>query len=99
MAGGHSDYHRGSMPIQGQKETFDGFMNWTVYGGAFLVVLLLFPILAICSSFGWLPSLIATLLVGILIGLGLKLKGVWYASIVILAIITGLLCALFSAFI
>lgn len=97
MAGGHSDYNRGDMPIEGQKATFGGFMNWTVYGGAFLVVILLFPILVFAANFAWLPSLITTVVVGIVMGLALKLKGSWYASIIMLGIITAVIWAILSA--
>jgi len=99
MAAGHSDYTRGDMEIEAQRDTFTGFMAWTAYGGAFLVVLLLFPILVFGANIAWLPSLIVSIVVGIVIGLALKLNGAWYATIIGLGIITGLLCALFSLFV
>ena len=69
----NSDYTRGEMPVDAQQGTFAGFMNWTIYGGAFLVVVLLFPTLVFGTSMTWGTSLIATVIVAIVIGLALKL--------------------------
>ncbi len=97
MAAEHSDYSHGTMPVQAQRGTFSGFMAVTIYGGAFLVVTLLFPTLVFGVNLGWFPALAATLVVGIVIGLALKLKGAWYATLIGLAIVSAILCALFSA--
>lgn len=96
MAAGHSDYNRGDMPIEAQSKTFSGFMVGTIYGGAFIAVVLLFPILFFGANFSWMTSLVSTLVVGILIGLALKLKGIWYATLVIMAVITAIFCLIFA---
>lgn len=98
MAAEHSDYEHGTMPVDAQAGTFKGFMVFTMYGGAFVVIVLLFPTLFYGANMAWAPALLTSLIVGIVIGLGLKFKGAWYASIIGLAIVTGLLCAFFSAF-
>ena len=98
MAAGNSDFNRGEMPIEAQSKTFDGFMVGTVYGGAAIGVILLFPILMFAAGFSWLPSLVATVVVGILIGIGLKLKGAWYATLILAAIVTAIFCFIFSIF-
>ena len=98
MAGTHSDYTRGEMEITAQKGTFDGFMVGTIYGGAALIVILLFPILMFAVGLGWLPSLIASVVVGILVGIGLKLNGAWYATLIGLGVLTGIVCFIFSLF-
>ena len=95
MAAGHSDYTRGEMPVDAHRGTFTGFMAGTKYGGAFLVVVLLFPTLLFSTSIAWLPSLIATVIVGIVIGAALKLKGAWYATVIAMAIVTALFCIIF----
>ncbi len=97
MAGSHSDYKHGDMEITAQKGTFDGFMFGTIYGGAAIIVGLLFPILVFGAGLSWMPALIASIVVGVLIGLALKLKGAWYATLIGLGIITAILCAIFSA--
>ena len=98
MAGGQSDYTRGDMEIKAQRGTFDGFMVGTIYGGAALVVILLFPILMFAVHLGWLPSLIVSVVVGIIIGMALKLKGAWYASLIGLGLVTGIVSFIFSLF-
>ncbi len=97
MAGSHSDYKHGDMEITAQEGTFDGFMAGTMYGGAAIIVGLLFPILVFGAGLSWLPSLIASVVVGVLIGIGLKLKGAWYASLIGIGLVTGIICAIFSA--
>lgn len=97
MAAEHSDYEHGSMPVDAQAGTFKGFMGLTMYGGAFIVIVLLFPTLFYGTGLGWLPALVTSLIVGVVIGMALKFKGAWYASIISLAIVAGLLCAVFSA--
>ena len=97
MAGSNSDYNRGDMEITAQKGTFSGFMVGTIYGGAAIIVGLLFPVLVFGAGFGWFPSLVASVIVGILIGIGLKLKGAWYATLIGLGVVTAIICAIFSA--
>ena len=97
MAAGQSNYNRGEMPVKEQEGTFKGFMAMTMYGGAAVVVILLFPTLIFGTSIGWLASLIVSVIVGIVIGLALKLKGVWYASLIFGAILTALSFVIFPA--
>ncbi len=98
MAGAHSDYKKGEMEVDAQRGTFDGFMGLTVYGGGMIALALLFPILTVGGvGLPWFPALIITVVAGIIMGLALKLKGAWYATIIFIAIITAIVCAIFSA--
>ena len=90
MAAGSSDYKQGSMPVEAQKGTFDGFMNLTTYGGGMIAVLLLYPILVFCTPLAWLPSLFVIAVFGIVLGVALKLKGGWFASVIGLCIFLGI---------
>ena len=90
MASSDSDYVQGSMPVEAQTGTFGGFMNLTVYGGCFIAFFLLFPILVFCTPLAWFPSLIAAVIFGVILGLVFKLKGVWYAAVIVSAIILAL---------
>jgi len=92
-----TDYKRGEMEVTSQKGTFGGFMNGTVYGGAAIVYILLFPIFMFAVRMGWFPSLIISVVVAIIIGAALKLKGAWYVFVIGLAIPTAILSAIFSA--
>lgn len=98
MASSNSDYETGSMPIEAQSHTFGGFMNLTVYGGCLVVFILLYPTLVFCTPLAWLPSLIITLVVGIILGVVFKLKGGWYAGIIGLSIFLAVVTALLMWF-
>jgi hypothetical protein len=82
MASTKSDYTPGTMPVEEQSQTFGGFMNMTVYGGAIIAVLLLFPIFVFCTPLSWFPSLIITVIFGVILGAVLKLKGGYYAALI-----------------
>lgn len=95
----NSDYTRGEMKITDHKETFSGFMGMSVYGGAAIIVALLFPILVFAVNLAWPTSLIATVVLGVIMGVALKFKAQWYAVLVgtavILAVLIGLLTLIF----
>ena len=98
MAGSHSDYHKGEMQVDAQRHTFSGFMGYTVYGGGLIALALLFPILTVGGvGLPWLPALLITLVAGIVAGIALKLKATWFATIILLSIVTGVICAIVSA--
>ena len=99
MAAGHSDYTRGDMPVDAHRGTFTGFMAGTKYGSALLVVVLLFPTLFFGTALGWFSSLVISTVIGIIIGMALKLNGAWYASIIAMAIVTAGLWVIISAFV
>lgn len=86
MAAEHSDYVHGTMGVDGHKKTFSGFMGLTVYGGAALALVVIFPTLVFGVQMGWLPALVTTLIIGVILGVVLKLKGGWYAGIVASAV-------------
>lgn len=92
-----SDYVSGTMPIDGHKKTFTGFAKVSAFSTAFLLVVLLMPILVICAHLPWLPSLIAVFVIGLLVAKPLQLGGAWYALLVGLAIFGFLLCLGISA--
>jgi len=96
MAGGHSDYKHGSMEVSAQSGTFSGFMGGTIYGGALIALIVLMPTLVFAVGLHWLPSLVATVIFGIVIGLALKLKPGWYVGIIALSILVALFSFILS---
>lgn len=91
MAKSKSHYVRGTMPIDGHQRTFTGFMKISAFATAFLAVILLFPILALCTPMGWLTSLIITFIVGLMIAPLFKLRGSWYGMLIGLAVLGTLI--------
>lgn len=90
MAGGHSDYDRGSMEISAQSSTFSGFMGGTVYGGSALALIVLMPTLVFAVGMGWLSALIATVILGFVLGVALKLHPAWYVGVIGGAIVAAI---------
>lgn len=97
MAAEHSDYQRGTMGVDGHRKTFSGFMGTTVYGGAALALIVIFPTLVFGVHMGWLPALIVTLVIGVVLGVALKLKGGWYAGMVASAVPVAIASAIIAA--
>lgn len=96
MAGGSSDYNRGSMEVAAQAGTFSGFMGGTKYGGAAVALIVLMPTLVFAVGMGWLAALIATVVFGFILGATLKFKGAWYVAVVAGAILTALFSLVLS---
>ena len=92
-----SNYVRGDMDIEEHKHTFGGFMGLTKYGGAAIVMSVLYPTLVFGTPLSWLAALITTLLVGIVVGIGLKLKGGWYAGLIATAVPVAIASAILAA--
>lgn len=90
-----SNYTRGDMVIEDHKETFGGFMNFSVYGGAAIIVTLMFPILVFGVNIAWPGALLATIILGVVLGIVMRFKGQWYAIVigaaVLMAVVIGLL--------
>lgn len=98
MAAGNSDYTHGEMEVTAQEGTFKGFMGYTIYGGALVALVVLMPTLIYGVGLSWPMALVTTLVLGIIIGIALKLKAQWYASIIGLGVLVALFCAALAFF-
>jgi len=96
MAGGHTDYKHGTMKVDAQSGTFAGFMGGTKYGGALIALIVIMPTLVFAVNLHWLPSLVATLITGFIIGAALKFKGGWYVGLIGLSILVAIISFLLS---
>jgi hypothetical protein len=82
------------MEIAEQQRTFAGFLRVTVWASGLLAAFLVFLTLAFAVGAGWFPALAVAFVVGIVIGLGLGMKGAWYATVVGLTVLGGVIGAL-----
>lgn len=98
MAGGHSDYQRGSMEVDAQSGAFSGFMSGTKYGGLLIALVVIMPTLVFGVNMHWMPALVTTVIIGFVSGFALKLKGGWYVGLIGLAILVAFFCLLLSLF-
>jgi len=96
MAAEQSDYVHGTMGVENHKKTFGGFMDYTVYGGAAIALIVIYPTLVFGTSLSWFPALIVTLIIGVILGIGLKLKAGWYAAMIACAIPFAIFSAILS---
>lgn len=96
MAGGTSNYNRGSMEVEAQSGTFSGFMGGTKYGGAAVALIVLMPTLVFAVNMAWPPALVATVIFGFILGAAMKFKGAWYVGLVGAAIFTAIVSVLIS---
>ena len=92
-----SKYVRGNMNVEEHQHTFGGFMGLTKYGGAAVAMFVLYPTLVFGTPLSWLAALITTLLVGVVVGIGLKLKGGWYAGMIATAVPVAIASAILAA--
>ena len=92
-----SNYTHGNMSIVGQDKTFKGFVRLSAFFTAFLIVVLLMPILVFGAHMGWPAALVVTFIVGVVITPAFKLGGGWYATLFGLAILAAMVGMLFSA--
>ena len=97
MAGGHSNYTRGEMPIKANSDTFAGFIKSSAFITAALAVILIMPILVFCTSMTWGPALVVTFIIGLILGPIFKLGGSWYGTLIALAIVGALTSMIISA--
>ena len=98
MAGGHSDYEHGTMKVDAQSGTFSGFMGGTKYGSALIALVVIMPTLVFAVNLHWMPSLIATVILGFVLGMAMKFKGAWYVGLIALAIAVAIFSTILSIF-
>ena len=70
MAGGHSEYHRGEMPIHEQARTYHSFLLLSKWGSLAIASGLLLFTLLFCTKTGFLGSLVSAV---VLLFLGILL--------------------------
>ncbi len=102
MAAADSDYHHGDMNVAEQKRTFSGFVTVTVFASAITAMVVFYLTLVFAAHQNWFVSLVGVGVMGVLIGLGLRLKGGWYASVIGLgavAFISGVLFEILNRFV
>ena len=91
-----SNYNRGAMDIEDHTETFGGFMTYSKYGAAAIIVSLLFPILVFGVNLAWPLALLISVVLGVIIGMIMKFHGRYYAALIGLGVVLGIAIALGS---
>jgi hypothetical protein len=100
VAAQDAEYHHGEMQIAEQERTFRGFVRTTLWSCELLALTLVFLTLKYSVGLDWFTSLGVSFVLGVLIGLGLGMKGAWYAALVglgALMAIIGVIAAILTA--
>jgi hypothetical protein len=70
---------RGGMDIADQRNTFDGFIATSLWGGVLLAQLLALLVLAFAIGAGWWPGLAAFIAIGVAVGLFFRMSAAYWA--------------------
>jgi type IV secretory pathway VirB6-like protein len=79
-----------NMDIQDQRETFHGFLMASLWTGGLLAQTVALLTLAFAIGTGWWAGLVAFVLIGVGVGLGFKMSGVYWAAQIALWVMLGL---------
>ena len=99
MAG--SDYTHGSMDISEQTRTWEGFINFTLWGSGLTMLILSYATFTVALGMHWMVALALCVIGGIAGGAFMRMGGAWVAAVIGLtglAVVVQLLITLFSAF-
>lgn len=92
-----SNYVHGQMPVLAKETTFKGFLRFSSFATAFLVVVLLMPILVFTAHVDWKLALAITFIVGLIVTKPFKLGGGWVMTLFGLTILFGIVGIFASA--
>lgn len=98
MAG--SDYTRGSMDIAEQNRTWEGFVNFTLWGSGLIMLIVGYSTFTVALGMHWIVALAICAIAGVAGGSFMKMGGAWVATVIGLsgiAVLVQLLIILFGA--
>ena len=97
MAGdSSSDYARGDMPIKAQSTTFSGFNSISRYSGVVIILVVFWSTMLFAVGINGAAAAISTLVLGLVLGMALKLRGAYYPLLIVVCLLLGLGTAIFS---
>ncbi len=86
-----SAYDHGSQDISSHKDTYAAIMEVIFWSGALLGLATLYLSMVFAGGMNWFTSMLIVYGLSILVGLGLKRGGAWYATMTGLAVLTVVL--------
>ncbi len=92
-----SDYVRGEMDIEDQKNTWAGFMTASLWGGLITTLVLAYATLTIALGMNWMVALVLCAGAAIVGGMAMGMGGAWIATVVGLAALAVLIQAIIGA--
>jgi hypothetical protein len=85
----HAAPPRGEMNIQDQKDTFHHFLVFCLWGTLLTIMLVALLTVAFAMGFGWFAGLAAWAVIGVAVGLFVKMSGSWWVLLVGSTILLG----------
>jgi len=85
-----SDYTRGEMEISDQSNTFSGFIQTTIWSCGYIGIGVLLMTLIFAVGMNWMVALGISFALGILTGLALGMKTAWYATLIGMTVLMGI---------
>jgi hypothetical protein len=73
---------RGKMDITDQRQTFSGFMTVTVWGSALTAMSVAMFTVAFAINAGWFAGVAVFLVLGVGIGLAMRMSAAWWAFVI-----------------
>ena len=90
-----TDYVRGEMDIADHKSTFNGFISVSVWSSLIIGLTILYLTLVFAVGLDWMASLIGCAVIGVILGLVMKMKTAWYVTVGGMFVF-GLICGGFA---
>lgn len=76
-----SHYEIGSMEITEQKNTFNSFISWSVWGGLLVGLGIFGLVLVFGAGYQWLTATVLMVVLGAIAGFVLKMPKSWYFTL------------------
>lgn len=98
MAG--SDYTHGEMEISEQVRTWDGFVNFTLWGSGLIMLILAYASFTVAMGMNWIVALVLCAGAGLVGGFLMRMGDAWTAVVIGLtglAVLIQILISLFGA--
>ncbi|MFZ2029548.1 MAG: aa3-type cytochrome c oxidase subunit IV [Vitreimonas sp.] len=89
----------GSMDVQDQRETFNGFLSASLWIGSHIAQWVMLLVLSFAIGDGWWMGWLAFVVIGIAVGIGFRMSGAYWAIQVaqwVLLGIGGLIVPMFA---
>ena len=92
------EYQHGQMDISAQKAAWNGFLNFSMWGGMITLLIVGYATLALAIGMNWMVSLALMAIVGFAAGAFMKMGGRWVAAMVMMIVLAFIVQAMIWLF-
>lgn len=80
MAG--SDYTHGDMDVSEQARTWEGFVNFTLWGSGLIILVVAYATFTVAMGMNWIVALGLCAIGGVLGGMFMRMGSAWIAAVI-----------------